>query len=503
MAHLLDEIGEYEQAAKAFRNAYECEVPSAPGTAAADGNFLGIFPNDVGVAAEQAAQLYIQGDDPEAEKCAREAIRANPNDSLAYDVLIQVMGRGNRREEALEFYDKAPIPVRRSFFVSKSMSLVLAAAGRFEESIRVRNNGLQIEEDALREITGHSRFPIVTGHMVGPGGGSLHPAVSRLEVSSEGGPQPLYLRLERAAVLSGEWYVMDENKTVFLDLNHGTPTGDPTPYYQDPGNSFPKFPNRIVLPEPAREKIDKAILIGGDPNYYQWTVNFLPKLMALGKTRGLDGYPILVHEDIHDYQREGLALAGIAEDRLVRLKYPGYYPCGELIVPLFSPQSPPLPPEGPGLACHPQAVAWLRSLAIPLEGGSRRIYISRNDSKRRRIVNEDVLVAALEKEGFEILELSAFSLKEKIDIFSSAEIVVGCHGAGLADLAFAPSGCRVIEIFDPGWNTWNFKILAGVIGQRYNAVPCRKYHAERTPAIFGDAHITDQTIDDVLCLIRD
>ena len=494
-AHLLNEIGEGEKALEALRKAHECENRIDHG---AGPPHHGLFLKDAGIAAELAAHLLAGGKAAEAEKYAREAVRVNPSDSLAIDLLIRIMGRDNRGEEALELYENAPESVRFSFFGSKSMSSVLAASGRFGKSMEVRNNGLQIPQPALRRIRAHTRLPLTTAYMIPHAGAPLHADVSRLEMASEGGISPLYVRLEEARVLSGEWFVMGKNQTVFLDMNHGTPTGDPTPYYQDPGNSLRGFKKRVVVPEPVHERIDRAVLVGGDPNFYHWTADFLPRLMAVGKTPALADYPILVHENILDYQRERLAIAGIGEDRLIPLEYPGCYPCGELIVPLFPCEF----PRPSGLILSARAISWLRALATPAENGSRRIYISRRDAGRRRIANEEVLMAALEDEGFESLELSGFSQKEQIDIFSTAEIVVGCHGAGLTNLAFAPSRCRLIEILDPGWSTRSFELLAGIMGQQYDSVMCRRYFSERKLPIFGDAFITDGTVDEVLRLIQ-
>ena len=138
-AHLLHEVGEREQAVAVLRKAYERDGRMDTG---AGGQHHGLFLKDAGIAAELAAQLLAGGDAGEAEKFVREAIRSNPNDSLAHDLLIQILGRENRGEEALEVYNNAPDSVRLSLFSSKSMSTILAASGRFGESMEVRNNGL-------------------------------------------------------------------------------------------------------------------------------------------------------------------------------------------------------------------------------------------------------------------------------------------------------------------------------------------------------------------------
>ena len=252
------------------------------------------------------------------------------------------------------------------------------------------------------------------------------------------------------------------------------------------------------MPQPPRKTFDRAILVGGDANYFHWIVNFLPRIMALGRTPALDDYPILVHETLVPYQREGLALAGIPEERVVTLEYPAVYQYRELVVPLFPPDT----HDRRALRSRRSAIAWLRSLVPPFSGKGRRIYISRRDSKRRTILREDILIALLEKEGFEILDLAGVSQIEQIETFSQAEMVIAGHGAGLGNIAFAPEHCRVVEIIMPSWHEQQFEALAAIRRQRYYSVLCRTNLAEPTSPIFYDFYLTDRAIEEIIDIAR-
>jgi len=76
---------------------------------------------------------------------------------------------------------------------------------------------------------------------------------------------------------------------------------------------------------------------------------------------------------------------------------------------------------------------------------SNKIYISRADASERQITNENELVDELEAYGFESYELASMSLVEQMALFSQADVVVGPHGAGLANITFC-SDCLVVEI---------------------------------------------------------
>lgn len=85
------------------------------------------------------------------------------------------------------------------------------------------------------------------------------------------------------------------------------------------------------------------------------------------------------------------------------------------------------------------------SLETP-DGGPEKIYISRRDSGRMPN-NELEIETLLSDAGFQIVQLSEYSLLEQITLFKNASVIVGTHGAGLANLAWCDaSTTRVIEI---------------------------------------------------------
>lgn len=75
-----------------------------------------------------------------------------------------------------------------------------------------------------------------------------------------------------------------------------------------------------------------------------------------------------------------------------------------------------------------------------------RIYISRRDAKRRVLINEEEVEAAIASRGFISYQFADIPLWHQIALVHSAQVVLGPHGAGLAHLLFARPGIRVIEI---------------------------------------------------------
>ena len=85
------------------------------------------------------------------------------------------------------------------------------------------------------------------------------------------------------------------------------------------------------------------------------------------------------------------------------------------------------------------------------ESPLRNIYFKRGNVAGRKIVNEDAVIAALQNEGFEIVDPGMMSVKEQIELAQQAKIIVGAHGAALSNLLFCTPGTAVIEIFTPDY----------------------------------------------------
>lgn len=78
------------------------------------------------------------------------------------------------------------------------------------------------------------------------------------------------------------------------------------------------------------------------------------------------------------------------------------------------------------------------------------LYVSRNESKMRRLLNEESILPALRDLGFEIVRPGEMPLPEQIEKFRKARVVLAPHGAGLTNILFCPPGATLIEIFPRG-----------------------------------------------------
>ena len=75
-----------------------------------------------------------------------------------------------------------------------------------------------------------------------------------------------------------------------------------------------------------------------------------------------------------------------------------------------------------------------------------KIFISRQTSSSRNLVNESDFNLLLKSQGFKIINITNLSFFEQIKVFASAEIIISPTSSVLANLAFCSPETKVIEI---------------------------------------------------------
>jgi len=95
----------------------------------------------------------------------------------------------------------------------------------------------------------------------------------------------------------------------------------------------------------------------------------------------------------------------------------------------------------------PDLPSWLRHKFAPRgHNQNKKIWISRANSKTRKVVNEQEMLLMLK--GWDIVKLETLGIEEQMSLFASAEVVVAPHGAGLVNLLWCNSLTKVIEFQD-------------------------------------------------------
>lgn len=81
-------------------------------------------------------------------------------------------------------------------------------------------------------------------------------------------------------------------------------------------------------------------------------------------------------------------------------------------------------------------------------GSTKAIYISREQGRRRSILNEEELLTGLSTVlHLDVVRLERLSVFEQIELMKGVSVVVAPHGAGLSWVAFNSNPCHIFEIF--------------------------------------------------------
>lgn len=270
------------------------------------------------------------------------------------------------------------------------------------------------------------------------------------------------VELEGVSLLGSTGTIIDEDRGVVLKARgHEVVTH----------NDFWLAPSRVVHKADANY-FNMMDLHCGYRHYYHFLLDRLPKLYYLLHRFDLGRAPItvLTNTDLPPFQRD---IYGFLGRRFPNIQFEAV-PQGERwrMRRLYDLHN--LQPVSHALASA-GFVDFMRSLIMEGYGLSeprqrRRLYISRADAKLRRITNESELLPTLQKQGFEAVVPGTLPLREQVALFMGAEAIAGRHGPGLANLLFAPSHARVLEILPSSLLRDHYFLLCISMGQAYRAL---------------------------------
>jgi capsular polysaccharide biosynthesis protein/thioredoxin-like negative regulator of GroEL len=310
-----------------------------------------------------------------------------------------------------------------------------------------------------------------------PGPGEALMPLARLSRMPASAPDPFgagTVELEDVRLFADHWHLMRCDGTLALDLVFHLPVTDDmvAVHYGWEGRA-------LVRSDLREERIgEPALFLGGAHNYYHWLADFLPRLAVLDG----DGGPgwrdrrLVVNSRLAPYQKRALELLGIEEGRLL------HAPAGRLLAfeRLAVPRLPERRlredgvPEWMAPALTVEVAAWLRGRFAPWmrpePGAARRLMILRGNTLIRRCVNEDQLLEVAKQHGFAPVHPEELPLERQIALFAGAEAVLAVHGAGCANMLFAPSGSHLLEMHPAGHLPDFYPHLCGLLGQGHTAI---------------------------------
>lgn len=184
--------------------------------------------------------------------------------------------------------------------------------------------------------------------------------------------------------------------------------------------------------------------------YYHWMMDVLPKLAVIHQA-GLELSDIdwFVCSADSAFQQFTLDHLGIPAEKRLPPWSEGLNRCQRLIAPYLKHDRGDRYYNGLGLGMASWVPTWLRNTFATESGQTgKRIYISRGVSGSRTLLQEEQLVAELQKRQFDIVHLEEMNVVQQARLMQSASVVVAPHGAGLSNIAFCQTGTVIVELFD-------------------------------------------------------
>lgn len=224
----------------------------------------------------------------------------------------------------------------------------------------------------------------------------------------------------------------------------------------------------VGLPDPGYGvRLPEALhLLGGNSsNHFHWLLDILPRLQVSPFIDPPFRGPILLPRAQTSVQRDILELLSSRPNPLFLV---GLHDTVRVASLLLTPNL-----VGYGFTPNPFLRTFYDHLLSCLgvdEGPVRRIYVSREDSVNRPLVNEDAVVKLVTQYGFETVELAGRPLREQALMFRTASHIIAPHGGGLANIVFCREGTALCELQMDQYIRWFFRRLAGVRNMRYGCV---------------------------------
>lgn len=75
-----------------------------------------------------------------------------------------------------------------------------------------------------------------------------------------------------------------------------------------------------------------------------------------------------------------------------------------------------------------------------------KIYISRKNSSRRKLVNEEEIIPILKKNGFKILDFDDLNFEKQLKYIFNSDVLLSIHGAGLTHMLWMKPRSKIMEI---------------------------------------------------------
>jgi len=209
-----------------------------------------------------------------------------------------------------------------------------------------------------------------------------------------------------------------------------------------------------------------AAVVGAEV-YWHWMVDLLPRLHLIRKyAREVEPVDKIVINPVRaKYQIEMLAALGFDRSILLETNWAEFHiRADQLLAPCITPQ---VPARWMCEFLHQELGPRLGDSTIDTP---ELLYVSRNDARNRRLLNEDAVMSRLEPLGFRKVAMTGLRVADQAALFRNARVIITPHGSGLTNMVFSNPGTVVIELFQPAYMNSCYWAIADFLQIDYYAL---------------------------------
>ncbi|PSR52462.1 capsular biosynthesis protein [Adhaeribacter arboris] len=207
----------------------------------------------------------------------------------------------------------------------------------------------------------------------------------------------------------------------------------------------PAFRSFALLKSKQRNGLYSSLmhLPWAETSNYHWFLDVLPRLFVLMQN-ATETITLIMPQNMPEFQRETLKFL-LADQPYIQLAFISKqekWQLNSFILPSFvaNHNSGYLPPS---ILENLRNTIWA-GYQVTSTGKPKRIYISRQKATKRKILNEEQVIAALLPYQVEVIYAEELTYRQQVQLFYNTEVVIAPHGAGLTNVLF----CRQAQVLE-------------------------------------------------------
>ncbi len=174
--------------------------------------------------------------------------------------------------------------------------------------------------------------------------------------------------------------------------------------------------------------------------YFHWLSDALTRLFVVRDR--LDDLALMLPAEFDDLEFVKPSLRAFSVKDVSFIRPDEVLECRSLLMPTHT---------APSGHFNSEVIRGVRDVLLSAYGdhghqGDERIYISRRQAAKRRIVNEDEIHEILRRFGFETVYAEELSFEQQVRLCSRVRYLVSNHGAGLTNMLFMKERGSVLEL---------------------------------------------------------